>query len=323
MNRIVRFVMPVLLTVAGLHTDAARAQEWPSQQVTIAVPFGPGNAYDVMARYLADRLKDATGQPFIVEARQGAIGNIAAAWVARAPADGHTLFFSANSTHAANIHLFRKLPYDPVKDFEPVTTIATIPQVLLVSPTLPVNTLQELVAYAKQNPGKLNYGSSSATGRVATNAFRHAAGIEAAYIPYRTTSQALTDLISGQLHFMVVDAASGITHARGGRVKALAVTTKQRLASAPELPTMGESGLAGFEFTAWLALFVPANTPPEVVRRIADQANAVVRSQGMADTLSKLYAQPYPGSPESLRQLVKRDTVRWGEMIKAAGIEPE
>lgn len=323
MNRIVRFVMPVLLAVAGLHAGTAGAQTWPSQQVTIVVPFGPGNAYDVMARYLADRLKDATGQTFIVEARQGAIGNIAASWVARAPADGHTIFFSANSTHAANIHLFRKLPYDPVKDFEPVTTIATIPQVLLVSPTLPVNTLQELVAYARKNPGKLNYGSSSATGRVATNAFRTAAGIDAAYIPYRTSAQAITDLIGGQLHFMVMDAATGITQARGGRVKALAVTTKERLPAAPELPTMNESGLPGFEFTAWLALFVPAKTPQDVIQRIAKAANEVVRSPGMAETLGKLYAQPFPGNPESLRELAARDTVRWGEMIKAAGIEPE
>ena len=162
----------VLLAGAGLAAVAASpfaaAQAYPSKLVSIIVPFGPGNAYDMMARYLADRMRDATGQPFIVEAKQGALGGVAAAFVARAPADGHTLLFGANSTHAANVHLFKKLQYDPVADFAPVTTLATIPQVLVVAPSLNVNTLQQLIALAKSQPGKLNYGSSSATGRVAS-----------------------------------------------------------------------------------------------------------------------------------------------------------
>ena len=317
----------VLLAGAGLAAVAASpfaaAQAYPSKLVSIIVPFGPGNAYDMMARYLADRMRDATGQPFIVEAKQGALGGVAAAFVARAPADGHTLLFGANSTHAANVHLFKKLQYDPAADFAPVTTLATIPQVLVVAPSLNVNTLQQLIALAKSQPGKLNYGSSSATGRVASEAFRQMAGIDAVHVPYKTSAQAITDLVGGQLHFLVTDAGLGIAQAQGGKVKALAITSSQRVPAVPDLPTMAEAGLPGYEFTAWLALFAPARTPPAAIARIAELANGIVRSPGMQEYLARMYALPYPGSPESLKQLVEKDTARWGQLIKAAGIEPE
>lgn len=302
---------------------AVRAQVWPARPVTIVVPFGPGNAYDTMARYLADRLRDAAGQPFVVEARQGALGGVAASYVARANPDGYTLLFGANSTHAANVHLFKKLPYDPVADFVPVTTLATIPQVMVVSPTLNVNTLQELMALARSRPGKLNYGSSSATGRIASEAFRQMAGIDAVHVPYKTSAQAITDLISGQLHFLVTDAGLGVAQSQAGRVKALGVTSARRVPAVPDLPTMAEAGLPGYEFTAWLALFAPAKTPPAIVNQLAELTNSVVRSPGMLESLARMYALPFPGSPESLRQLVERDTARWGQLAKAAGIEPE
>lgn len=311
------------IALAAGPASTASAQGYPSRPVTIVVPFGPGNAYDQMVRFLAEKLRESTGQPFVVEARQGALGSVAAASVARATPDGHTVFFGANSTHAANIHLFRKLQYDPVADFAPVTTVATIPQVLLVSPALNAKNLSELIALAKSQPGKFNYGSSSATGRVASESFRQVAGIEAVHVPYKTSTQAVTDLNSGQLHYMVTDAGFGIAQSKGGKVNALAITSPARVEAVPELPTMAESGLPGYEFTAWLALFVPAKTPPEIVRRLSDLTNAAVRDPGMKEYLAKLYASPYPGDPESLRALVQRDTERWGKMIRAAGIEPE
>ncbi|QJW85696.1 tripartite tricarboxylate transporter substrate binding protein [Ramlibacter terrae] len=268
-------------------------------------------------------MREATGQPFIVEAKQGALGGVAASYVARATPDGHTLLFGANSTHAANVHLFKKLQYDPVADFAPITTLATIPQVLVVAPSTGVNSLRELIALAKREPGKLNYGSSSATGRVATEAFRQMAGIDAVHIPYKTSAQAITDLVGGQLHFLITDAGLGIAQAQGGKLKALAITSAQRVPAVPDLPTMAEAGLPGYEFTAWLALFAPARTPPAAVARIAELANGIVRSRGMQEYLARMYALPYPGSPDALRQLVERDTARWGQLIKAAGIEPE
>ncbi|HEY6353392.1 MAG TPA: tripartite tricarboxylate transporter substrate-binding protein [Burkholderiaceae bacterium] len=296
---------------------------YPSKPVFIVVPFGGGNAYDQMVRYLAERLQNATGQPFVVDSRQGALGGIAAAYVARTMPDGHTILFGANSTHAANVHLFKKLAYDPVADFAPVTTLATIPQVLVVSLTLNVKNLQEFIALARSQPGKLNYGSSSATGRVASEAFRQMAGIDAVHVPYRSSAQAITDLISGKLHFLVTDAALGIAQAQGGKAQALGISSARRVAGVPELPTIAEAGLPGYEFNAWLALFVPARTPPEVVKRLADLANDVVRSPGMLEYLGRLYAEPFPGDPESLRRLVETDTARWGQLINAAGIEPE
>ena len=301
----------------------AQTPAYPSRPVSIIVPFGAGNAYDTMARTLADRLREATGQAFIVDAKQGALGSVAASFVARAPADGHTLLFGANSTHAANVHLFKKIAYDPVADFAPITTLATIPQVLVVSPTVKVNTLRELIALAKSQPGKLNYGSSSATGRVASEAFRMAAGIDAVHIPYKTSAQAITDLISGQLHFLVTDAGLGVAQWQGGKVKALGITSAHRVPAVADLPTIAEAGLPGFEFTAWLALFAPAKTPQPVVARLSELVNGIIRSPAMAESLARLYALPYPGTPESLKQLVDKDTARWGQLIKAAGIEPE
>ena len=311
-------------TLAAATPALLKAQPaWPVRPVSIVVPFGPGNAYDMMARYLAERLREATGQGFIVEARQGALGGLAASHVARAAPDGCTLLFGANSTHAANVHLFRKLAYDPVGDFAPITTLATIPQVLVVAPSLKVNTLRELIALAKAQPGKLNYGSSSATGRVASEALRQMAGIDAVHVPYKTSAQAITDLVGGQLHFLVTDAGLGVAQWQGGKVKALGVTSSQRVPAVPELPTIAESGVPGYEFTAWLALFAPARTPQPVVERLAELVNAIVRSPGMQESLARMFALPFPGSPETLRQLVERDTARWGQLIKAAGIEPE
>jgi tripartite-type tricarboxylate transporter receptor subunit TctC len=301
----------------------AQTPAYPTRPVTIIVPFGPGNAYDTMARALADRLREATGQAFIVEARQGALGSVAASHVARAPADGYTLLFGANSTHAANVHLFKKLAYDPVADFAPITTLATIPQVLVVSPTLKVNTLRELITLARSQPGKLNYGSSSATGRVATEAFRQAAGIDAVHIPYKTSAQAITDLISGQLHFLITDAGLGVAQSQGGKVKALGITSAQRVPAVSDMPTIAEAGVPGYEFTAWLALFAPAKTPQPVVARLSELVNGIIKSAAMQESLSRLYALPYPGSPDALKQLVDKDTARWGQLIKAAGIEPE
>ncbi len=301
----------------------AHADTYPSRVVTIVVPFGPGNAYDMMARYLADRLRESLGQPFIVEAKQGALGGVAASSVARAPADGYTLLFGANSTHAANQHLFKTIPYDPVADFAPVTTLATIPQVLVVSPTLGVDNLKDLIAMARSRPGKLNYGSSSATGRIASEALRQMAGIDAVHIPYKTSAQAITDIVGGQLHFLVTDAGLGVAQAQGGRVKVLGVSSAQRVPAIPNIPTIAEAGLPGYEFTAWLAIFAPRRTPADVVNRLAESINAIVRSPGMQESLARMYALPYPGTPDSLRDLVARDTKRWGELAKAAGIEPE
>lgn len=315
-----------LLSVALSVTMApqASAQEnYPERLVRIVVPFGAGNSYDHTVRYIAEQLQKLTSQSFIVEPKQGAIGNIAAAHVARSPADGYTVFLAANSTHAANTHLFKELPFDPVADFEPVTTLVKVPQVLVVSPTLGVSSVQELIDLVKKNPGKYNYGSSSATGRVAAESFNQMAGLNAVHVGYKTTAQAVVDLASGQLHYMFTDAGAGITHARNGKVQALGVTSGNRLDAAADIPAIKEAGLPDYEFVAWLGFAVPANTPATVVQKLSDLTNQVLKMPETEKFLADLYIQTYPGNPESLRQLIASDTKRWGELIKAAGIEPQ
>ncbi len=321
-RRILLAALPVLLLLP-FSANSSEQSEYPSRLVRIVVPFGPGNSYDHTVRYIAEQLNKLTGESFIVEPKQGAIGNIAAAYVARAPADGYTVFLAANSTHAANQHLFKELPFDPIADFAPVTTLVKVPQVLVVSPTLGVSTVQELIDLVKNNPGKYNYGSSSATGRVAAESFNDVADLDAVHIAYKTTSQAIVDLASGQLHYLFTDAGAGINHARSGKVKALGVTSAQRLDAAADIPTIMEAGLPGYEFVAWLGLVLPAHTPEPVVNKLSELTNRVLANPETEKFLADLYIQPYPGSPHSLTQLIQSDTKRWGELIKAAGIEPQ
>lgn len=319
-------ILSAAMLAAAAAAPAAQAQtptSYPEKAVRIIVPFGPGNSYDHTTRFIADHLQSQTGQSFVVEPKQGAVGNIAAAYVARTPADGYTLLLAANSTHSANQHLFKELNFDPVADFAPVSTLVQVPQALIVSPTLDVDSVAELIEAVRQRPGELNYGSSSATGRVAVESFLDRASLKGQHIGYKTTTQAVVDLASGQLHFMFTDASTGITQAKSGKVKVLAVTSSERLDAAPELPTMTEAGLPGYEFVAWLALVAPAGTPPEVVQRLSELTNEAVRDPATREFLANLYIQPYPGTPDSLRELIASDTQRWGEMIRAAGIEPQ
>lgn len=307
---------------SGPADDAATAA-YPERPVRIIVPFGPGNSYDNTTRYFADKLQARTGQAFVVEPRQGAVGNVAAGYVARQPADGYTIMLAANSTHSANQHLFKELPYDSVADFDPITTLVQVPQALIVSPTLGVNNLTELIELVRQKPGEFNYGSSSATGRVAAESFLKAAGLQAQHIGYKTTTPAVVDLASGQLHFMFTDAASGISNSASDKVKLMGVTSADLLAAAPDVPTMSEAGLPGFEFVAWLALVAPHGTPAGAVQKLSDLSNEIIAEDATRDFLANMYIQPYPGNPEQLRDLIASDTQRWGEMIRAAGIEPQ
>ncbi len=309
--------------MVGMAAPIHAATDYPNDVVRIVVPFGPGNSYDYTTRYIAEQLQRRTGEGFIVEPRQGAVGGVAAGHVARAPADGYTVLLAANSTHAANQHLFKELPYDPVGDFAPVTTLVQVPQALIVSPSLGVSSVAELIELMRERPGELNYGSSSATGRVAVESFLDMTGVEGTHVGYKTTSQGVVDLHSGDLHFMFTDTSTGITQAESGKVDIIAVTSGERLDAAPDLPTMAESGLPGYEFVAWLAFVVPADTPADVVNRLSELTNEVIEDPATREFLADLYIQPYPGNPEALRELIASDTERWGEMIRAAGIEPQ
>ncbi|TAK81990.1 MAG: tripartite tricarboxylate transporter substrate binding protein [Betaproteobacteria bacterium] len=301
------------------------AQTWPSKPVTIIHGYTAGTGIDVVARYLAQNLRERTGQPFVVEIRSGAMGNLAAQYVARAPADGYTILLTANSTHAANIHLFKELGFDPVKDFTPVTTVLSLGFALLVNPAVvPVNSVAELTDYIKARPGKVAYGSGTATARIVTELYLERAALkEVTYVPYKGSSQALNDLLGGQIQFLFADAVTGIQQMRGGKARALAVTNATRVSCAPEIPTMAEAGLQGYDLVAWFAMFLPAKAPRDIAQKLSGFSNSLFATESGREFLKNLCLDPYPGNPESLAKLIESDTAKWGGIIKRAHIEPQ
>jgi len=312
-----------LLSLMSLQALPAAAQSWPSRPVTVIVGFPAGAGIDIFARFLADGLRERTGQPFIVENRPGAASNIAAQAVARAAPDGHTVLYTANATHAANIHLFKNIGFDPMKDFAPVTTFLENGWLLVANAGLPVKSVAELTAYLKARPGQLAYGTSGASGLIAAEMYRSMAGFDAVNVPYKGVPPAVNDLMAGRLAFMFADISMGVSLAKSGKAKGLAVTNPRRVSQAPDIPTMAESGLPGYELLSWQAVFLPANTPDDIVQKLAGLTNAIAQSDKAREFMAKMSVQPRPGSPEALARLVQTETVRWGEIIKAAGLKPE
>ena len=329
-NRAGRFVaaLATVLIATAQQAPSAHAQPqanpWPARPVAMMLGYPAGSGIDSVARFLAEGLREKTGQAFIVENRPGAVGNLAAQAVARAQADGYTMLFTPNSTHAANIHLFRKLGFDPVADFSPVTTLVTLGFVLVVNPTaVPVNSVAELTAWIKARPGRLAYGSGNATGRVAAEMYRTLTGADAINVPYKGVPPAITDLLGGQIQYLFADATLAIPQARAGKIRALAVTNAKRISAAPDLPTMAEAGVAGYELDGWFAAFLLAHAPRDVVLKLSDLCNAVMTTERARTFLRNIGADPFPGSPESLARHVASETEKWGRIVKAAGIEPE
>jgi tripartite-type tricarboxylate transporter receptor subunit TctC len=301
-----------------------QAQNWPARHVSMLVGYPAGSGIDTVARFLADGLRSRTGQAFIVENRSGVAGNIAAAAVSRAAPDGYTILFTPNSTHGINPSLYKTLGFDPIKDFQPVTTLLTLGFVLVVNPkVVPVNSVAELTSYVKARPNKLAYASGNATGRVAAELYRQLTGFEAVHVPYKGVPPAVNDLLGGQVHFAFIDATLGLPTARSGKLRALAVTNAKRISAAPELPTMAEAGVKGFELEGWFAIFLPAGAPKDIVQRVATLSNEVMTSDKGREVLRTLGADPLPGSPESLAKLVAAEIPRWRQVVKAAGVDPE
>ena len=314
----------VAAAILAVLSFGVSAQQWPAKPMTMLVGYPVGGGLDIVARFLAEGLREKFGQPVVVDNKVGAVGNIAAQAAARAAPDGYTMLFTANATHAANPHLFKSLPFDPVKDFTPVTTLVSLCFVLVVDPvTMPVNSVAELTRYMKANPGKLSYATGNATGRVAMEMYQSLAGVSAVHIPYKATPTALNDMIAGRVQLMFIDATFGLAHVRSGKLRALAVSTRNRTASAPAIPTMAEAGVAGFDIGAWFALFLPANAQRDVAQKLADASNAIMGSDKARDLLGKIGADPFPGSPESLAKFVDSEIAKWGKLVRAAGIEPE
>jgi len=310
--------------VALLVVHGAQAQVWPTKPIKFVVGYAAGSATDGTTRFFGEKLREATGQAVLVENRPGADGNLAAEYVARADKDGYTALVTGNSTHAANIHLYKKLNYDPYKDFVPVTTFARVPYILIANPDkVPARNLKDFIAFAKANPGKLSYGSAAAASRISVEQLKLLAGFDAVNVNYKASPQAMTDLLGGQFHFYAADVATGLTQVRAGRVIPLAITMNQRVAAAPEIPTVAESGFPDYDFFSWLAVWLPAGSPSEAVRMMNQQINQAMQSEAGKDFLLKRGLLGFPGTPQDLQALQTRDTERWGRAIKAAGMEPQ
>jgi tripartite-type tricarboxylate transporter receptor subunit TctC len=318
MRRLLRCLVAICLW-AG----AAQAETYPSRQITIVVPFAAGSGTDSIARIIGQQLSVALKQSVVIENKVGASGVIAATYVARSAPDGYTLLMATNSTHSANPFLFKSLSYDPVRDFAPVARAGSYVFMLVVNQDLPARTLPELVAYAKANPGKLTYASGNTTGIVAGETLKSRAGIDVLQVPYKSTPPALNDVIGGRVSMMFIDLAPGLEHVRAGTLRALAVTTKERSALLPDLPSLHEAGIPGYDVTSWAGLFAPAGTPPEVVTRLNDEVRKIIADPDAKAKIAVTGFDAFSGPPETLAAFVQSELVTWGKLIKDAGIEPQ
>ena len=316
---------PRTLVAIGLALAAtgASAQNYPSKPITIVVPFAAGSGTDSIARIVGQQLSVAFSQSVVIENKVGASGVLAATYVARAAPDGYTLLMATNSTHSANPHLFKSLSYDPVKDFAPVARAGSYVFMLVVNPEIPAKTLPELVAHAKANPGKLTYASGNTTGIVAGETLKSKAGIDVLHIPYKSTPPALNDVLGGRVSMMFIDLAPGLEHVRAGTLRPLAVTTKERSALLPDLPSLAEAGIQGYDVTSYAALFAPAGTPKEIVDKLNAEIQKIIATPDAKARIAITGFDAFSGPPETLAAFVQSELVNWGKLIKDAGIEPQ
>jgi tripartite-type tricarboxylate transporter receptor subunit TctC len=302
---------------------SAPAQDYPSRAIRFVVPFTAGSATDALARVLGQRLNAALGWTIVVENIAGASGQTAAANAARAAPDGYTVFITSNTTHAANANLFKKLSYDPVADFEPVTRLGNITLALAVHPSVPADNVRALVAYGKANPGKLSFGAGSTSARMASELLKARGGFEMLHVPYRANPLAVADLLGGQISLVFADLSTTLPQIRAGKVRGLGVSSVARSSLAPELPTMIEEGIPDYEMIGWFAAFVPAKTPKPIVDRLNGAIKAAVEDKSVQTTLLAAGIEPLTSTPDELRAYVVSETKKWADIVKAAGIEPE
>ena len=316
-----------LAAVAALALAAlagpASAQTYPARPITFLVPFAAGSATDQLARALGQSITEQTKQAVVVDNKAGASGMMAAQAAARAPADGYTVLISTNTTHAANEHLYRKLPYDPVKDFTPVTALAKGGQVLVVRADSRYKTVADLVADAKKRPGKLSFGSGSSSSRVAGEMFKQLSSTDILHVPYKSNPNAITDLLGGQIDMMITDTATGVPQIKAGKLRALGYSTQRRSAQLPDVPTIDEAGVKGYDMSYWFAAYLPRDTPQPVVARLRELLLAGLKSSAAKQFFDVSGAEAWTTTPEELARFQQAEARKWGQVIKAAGIEPE
>ncbi len=316
--------LTVLLVAAMAFPAVANAQAalaYPSKPIRLVVPFPAGGSLDVVARAIGQKLTEAWGQPVVIDNRPGAGGNIGADLVAKSAPDGYTILEGALSTHAVNVSLYAKMPYDPVKDFAPITLVAVTPNVLVLNTSFPVNTVPELLAYARTHPGKLSFGSGSngSAGHLAGELFKTDAGVDMVHIPYKGGAPALQALLAGDTQLMFDNLANSAAQIKAGKLKALAVTTARRSALIPELPTLAETGLPGFDIYTWWGFMAPAGTPKAIVAKWNAEVTRILASPEMKAFFAQQGAEPAADTPEHFAALIKSEIDKYAKIVKQSG----
>jgi tripartite-type tricarboxylate transporter receptor subunit TctC len=313
------------MTLAAGAVAQSAESAWPQRPIRLIVPFPAGSSTDIVARIIAQKLAPSLGTQVVVENRAGASGNIGVEAVAKAAPDGTTIGIATASTQAVAPSLGSTLPYDPIKDFAPIGMIGSQPYVLVVFPGLPARNLGELIALAKARPGTLNYGSAgvASLAHLATALFAGMSGIDILHVPYKSSSQSMTDMITGRLDMQFATIAPSLPNIRAGNLRALATSGRSRVAVLPEVPTVAESGIAGYEAALWVSLVAPAATPPGITARLNKEVNAVIEGAEGRQALEAQGLSPEPGAPEALTERIRTDTEKWRGIIAAAGIRAE
>ena len=321
MPAILKLARLLLAAAACAFAASAQTQTWPSKPIRYIVIFAPGGTTDILARMLAPKLSEALGQPVLVENRPGAGGNLGAEMLAKAAPDGYTIGSGTVSSHAINATLYSRLPYDPDKDFSPITMLATLPNMLVVHPSIPVNNVQELVAFLKANPNKHSFGSAGngTSQHMSGELFKTMTGVQMQHIPYKGSGPMVADLLAGTISMSFENITTAYPPVKQGRLKALAVTTTRRSFVAPDVPTMQEAGLPGYNISSWQALFAPAGVPKEIIARLHAETAKALKSPDVAKRLEDLGLDAGGMAPEELAALIRSDIPRLGKIVKESG----
>jgi tripartite-type tricarboxylate transporter receptor subunit TctC len=315
----------IAATLLGSATGAiAQNAGYPNgRPITLVLPFAAGSGTDTTTRLIAKELGTALNTTTVIDNKAGANGSIAASFVARAPADGYTLFVTTNTTHSANPYLLKNMTYDPIKDFTPIARTGDLPFMLVINPEIPANTVEELIALVKKNPGKYTYASGSSSAIVSGATFARLAGLDMLHVPYKSSPPAMTDVIAGRVSMMFTDVPTGLPHVNAKTLKALAVTTKYRSKIMPDLPTMDEAGVKGFDVTSWQGYLGPANLPKDIVVKLNAEIRKIVERPDIQKELAGRGMEAFSGTPEEFDAFLKEQLVVWKNLVEGAGIEKQ
>jgi tripartite-type tricarboxylate transporter receptor subunit TctC len=318
-----KFAFIFTMALAALFNTALRADDYPTRPITLVAVFGPGSGSDTICRIIANELSPMLGQPIVVEDRPGADGALAALYVHHQLADGYTLLMGTNSPLSADPFIHKDISYDPIKDFVPITRVGSFTLMLVVNPQLPIHSVKELVDYAKANPGKLTYASGNTAGIVGMETLKHTAEVSILHVPYKTTAPALEDIIAGRVSMMFADFTSAMPHVAAGTIRPLAISRIKRSTLYPDLPTLDEAGLKGFNLDAWAGLVAPSGTPSEIVTKLNVALRKVIDSPQVRAKFKNVGFEGFSSTPQELGDYMKAEIAEWGKMVKDAGIKSD